>query len=293
MIALAITSPRSEALPIPRTDVKKVLNAGKNTYASAPINLQAGLYIVGPENSNSDKAHGTQYLLLDTYANDPSQFIGVMIDQDSIHEGSPRTAFIFKSSTVRNGQTIMLYPLIIDMYGNLVVGAELDRNSPYLELSLQSTDSSHRYPYLIQGRNGLLNDHLLGMRKSSEQLPNWKSWPSSGIYESQRANSQIVVNGKIMTIHDGGQVTQSYALTAVNGDEGGKIAGLGESNFDTMSEADITSSRFDKIAFFLQDFEQNNIFIVASPLNFPGRYNIKVYTPEETTFMDSFFPGLE
>jgi hypothetical protein len=293
LLPFAISCPIAQANPIPRTDLNKVLNAGKNSYTSAPIHLQAGLYIVGAESSKAAKVAGTHYLLLDTYANDPNQFIGVLIDQGAINEGSPKSAFIFKSSSVRNGQTIMLYPLIIDMYGNLAVESELSRNSPYLELSAQATDSSHRYPYMIQGRNGLLNDHILGMRKSSEQLPNWKAWPSSGIYESGKSNSQIVVNGQTMTIHDNGQITQSYALTPINGDEGGKIAGLGESNFDTMSEVDITSSQFNKIAFFLQDFNQNNIFIVATPMTFPGRYTIKVYTPEKATFMDIFFPGLE
>jgi hypothetical protein len=282
----------ASAKPIPKTDIKKVLNAGKTTYVAAPVKLQAGLYIVGEESGDAAKVTGSHYLLIDNYINNSDQFIGVMIDQEAIDQGSPKTAFIFKSSTVRNGQTIILCPLIVDIYGNLAIECELNRNSPYLEISLQSSESSHRYPYLIQGRNGLLNDHVMGMRKSGEQLPNWKNWPSTGVYETARANSQIVVSGQMLSIHNQGQISESYALTAINGDEGGKLAGLAESSFDTMSETDITSSEFNRLAFFLQDFSQTNVFVIATPMLFPGRYSIKVFTPEKRSFMDIFFPGL-
>lgn len=280
--------------PIPRTDLKAVLESGKRSYVSEPVQLEAGLYVIGEESSQASKVKGTHYLLVDNYINNTDQFIGIMIDEEALNEHkAPKTAFIFKTSNIRNGQTVILCPLIIDIYGNMAVECELNRNSPYLEISLQSNDENHRYPYLVQGKNGLLNDHVMGMRKSSKQLPTWKNWPDSGVYETAFANSQVVVSGQMLTIHSNGQIAESYSLTAINGDSGGKIAGLAESHLDTMSESDVTASKFDKVAFFLQDFDQTNVFFIATPLSFPGRYALKVYTPESQSFMDIFFPGLK
>lgn len=285
------TSVLSHAREIPTTDVNKVFNSGNTIRTSAPVSLQPGLFVLGPVDGETSKLTGTHYLLIDRYTNSEDQFIGVMISADSLVAGNPSSAFIFRSSSVRKGQSIMLYPLTIDIYGNLSVEAELSRTSPYIEISRQDLNEDHRYPYLVQGKNGLLNDHLMGMRRAGNQWPHWNPWPSSGVYESQRGRSQLVVNGNTLAIHEPGMDTETFAINPINGDDSGKMAGLSESNYDTMSEMDITESKFQKVAFFLHDLEQQNIFIIATPKSFPGRYDLKVYAPEDKSFMDRFFPG--
>ncbi len=292
LAGLLTTSALALAREIPTTDVNKVFNSGNTIRTSAPVNLQPGLFVMGPIDGDSKKVTGTHYLLIDRYTNSEDQFIGVMISADSLVRGNPSSAFIFRTSTVRKGQTLMLYPLTIDIYGNLSVEAELSRTSPYIEISTQNLNDSHRYPYLVQGKNGLLNDHLMGMRRAGNQWPHWNPWPSSGIYESRGGKSHLVVNGNTLAIHQSGMDSETFAISPINGDDSGKMAGLSESNYDTMSEMDVTDSKFQKLAFFIHDVEQKNIFIIATPKNFPGRYDLKIYAPEEKSFMDRFFPGL-
>lgn len=281
------------AREIPSTDVNKVFNSGNTIRTSAPVHLEPGLFVLGPVGNDANTLTGTHYLLIDRYTNSEDQFIGVMLDANGLVRGTPGSAFIFKTSTVRKGMSLMLYPLTIDIYGNLSIESELSRTSPYMEISTQNTSESHRYPYLVQGKNGLLNDHLLGMRRANNQIPRWNLWPSTGVYSASKGSSQLVVNGNTLALHEPGLETATFAINPINGDDSGKIAGLSESNFDTMSENDITEGKFQKLAFFLTDIYNQNVFIIATPKNYPGRYDIRIYAPEEQSFMDRFFPGLE
>lgn len=280
------------AREIPTTNMEQVLNAGRVQRTSAKLNIQSGLYVLGPVDKDKSQISGTHYLLLDRYNNSEDQFIGVMISADSFVAANPKSAFIFRSSFVRNNTSLMLYPITIDIYGNLSVESETTRTSPYIEISLQNLNESQRYPYIVQGKNGLLDGQLLGMRKAEIQSPRWNQWPSSGIYQTGNRNSKLVVNGDTLAIHENGTEPINYIISPINGDDSGKIAALSELNFDTMSESDIGDTQFKKIAFFLNDFEKNNVFLIATPKIFPGRYDLKIYAPQSLTFMDRFFPGL-
>lgn len=274
--------------PFPESDVSQIYSAGSIIYNQAAIVLQPGLYIVGDDNNT---IAGTHFLLVDQYFNDPSKLVGIMISQNSVNRGTQTAAKMFMGRPIKGRNSIMLSPLAIDMYGNIGVDSEVSRNSPVMEISRDTTQGRQRYPLFIQGHNGALNGQVLGMRAAApDKRPTWRGWPSSGIFEGESSNAKLVINGNTMAIHDGSRMDRRFAMVPLNGDLG-KFAGLQDSSFDTMAEMDVSSSQFRKLTFFLTGLCDQEIFVIASPTNRVGDYNIEIFSPKRRTFMDIFFPG--
>lgn len=278
----------AESRPLIQTDLKKVLQTQYVGSHAPQVLLNPGLYIVGDE---QHEGNGTQYLLVDTDVNNPERFIGLMIPERNFKQGSVSQGKFFVGRPIRGGTSVLLAPLVIDTDGHILVDSELSRNSPVLEVSAVSTEGSNRYPYLIEGHNGALNGQVFGMRAvESNRKPTWTGWPSAGIFVSPSSEGKMVVKGNTISIHDGLREDRRYTLVPLNGVLG-KIAGLKESHFDTMAETDVSTSRFSKIAFFLNGLSDEEIFVFASPMVRPGDYSIEFFSPKRRSFNDIFRPG--
>ncbi len=289
ILLFTITSLLS-AREIPVYDVNaSTQSGGAANLASQPFQLEEGLYIMGP--LDKSEISGTHYLLLDKNKQDEGEFIGVILDQSTIEVGNTsEMAFLFKTKKVRKGQTTILSPTKIDMYGLESSETKLDDISPHIEISKQDSNNSIRYPYLVQGK-GLLNNSLLGMRKAVLNLPRWNSWPSTGVYYSKKGSYQSVINGNQLTVHSDSVLT--YTLNPFNDYNLGRIATVSFSQFNNMGEFDNTSSEVLKIALFFEDSNSTKMFILATPASYPGRYNVNIYYPREHSFVDYWFPGKE
>jgi hypothetical protein len=272
---------------LPQTDLDKVYGTGVNNNPTSArgFSLNAGVYVIGGEKS---KIRGTNYLVIDRYANDPSRFFALMVSQEN---ESARGQF-FMGKKIKNGAAIMLSPVFIDNNGNLAIESELNNRAAIIEISLRSDAGKVRYPYLLQGHNGALNGQLLGMRAASGETVRFTTRPSQTIFSGADSNDNLVVSGNSVTMHNASSMQQSFEMVGVNGD-GGKIAAMLSGEFDTMGEYMTSDSSISRLAFFMKTASGKEMFVVASPSYRVGEYGLKFYSPRSRSLVDFFFPGLE
>lgn len=276
----------------PTTDLNRVFSSGKDMSSTQTPDKEIkpligpGLYVLGDQDS---KIWGTHYLLVDSYVNDPTQFFALMISQDDIKKGSQGIVRVYQGRTIKNGASLMLSPVVVDIYGNLSLESETNNRAKVLEISRRTDADSFRYPFLVQGLNNALNGKLMFMRASNQLTPQIQSRPKTNVFEGTR-QEHVVVNGKIVDIHPGDGSDRHFQMTDVNGDFG-KLTQLQEGYFDTMGEFMVSQSKVSWLGFFMTSQSGGELFSILIPTAGPGEYRMVVYGNEERTLSDIFLPS--
>lgn len=277
-----------QARELTHTNVPGVLNTGSVSYQGPQTTLMPGLYIVGDDDH---KWHGQSYLLVDTYVNDPNKVLAVMLPKQVIDSsGGVGSGEIFLGRPIKNGTSVMLSPVTIDITGSLSVESEMETNARVIEVSRRSAPGNYRYPYLLQGHNGALGGQLLGMRASTTQQPRLAQWPSNNVFSGSGGMGHLVVDGTSVGVYSGHLAESHYQLLPLNGDFG-KFAELVPTQLDTMSEAMISASQIAGLAIFISGCFDTERMLIASPQAQPGEFQMDMYSPDGRTFSDYLAPG--
>ena len=288
LILSLFMSVSANAKQLTQTDLGKVYGTGtQSNSVGRALTLKSGVYVVGDEDS---KLGGRYHLLIENYVNNSNQFFALLVDK-GLRQGSGTGQF-FIGKYIKGGTSVMLSPVFVDSDGNLSSQAELNTRASVIEISLRGDAGKVRYPYMLQGHHGALNGQLLGMRAANTQILKFAKHPQKSIFNGASKYDSLVVTGSTVAMHNGYSSNNRFEMIPVNGD-GGKIAALVNTEFDTMGEYMVSTSEVSKLAFFLQTGSGAEIFVVASPGYSPGHYNLNIYQPQSRTFMDVFFPGEE
>lgn len=281
----------AQAKDVPQTDLGKVFNQGvRNPINSQRFNVEPGLYIIGDDNN---KVSGTHFLIIDKSVNDDQKIFALMISQDEYRGRNfenKGTGRFYVGKPIKNGTAVMLSPVFIDLNGNLAIESEVNQKAPVIEITLRNQSGEFRYPYMLQGHNGALNGYLLGMRAAVRNNPNLKPWPENNVFSGNSNQDNLVVSGSTVAIHNGRSMEQRFELLPING-EFGKFAEMVSTELDTMGEVMISESSVRKLAFFMTNAHEQEIFIVATPTARVGEFKFEFYGPKCRTFTDYFFPG--
>lgn len=278
----------ANAKDIPKTDLDRVYKAGTQSVVPGPaINLNPGIYVVGDDDNT---VWGTHYLIVDKYVNDDDKILAILIEQGHFDEGKHCIGRFYLGKKIKNGTSLMLSPIYIDINGNLAIQSEMSTTAQVLEVSVRNQAGDFRYPYLVQGHYGALGGHLLGMRAKSTQSPNFVPWPSNNIFSGASDRDNLIVTGSSVAIHNGRGLDRRFELLPLNGDLG-KFAELVSTQLDTMGEDMVSETGVKKLAFFMKNTWNEEMFVVASPAGNIGQYEMNFYEQKHRGLMDFFFPG--
>ena len=275
---------------IVQTDLSAVYGTGEQSTGLAPqVKLKPGVYALGDDDH---KLNGTHYLIVDQYINNDEKGLALLINQDELESKSQARGRLYMIRPIQGGSTLMLSPIEIGVGGQLGIHSELDGtgNSPVLTISVDPQANKLNYPYIIRGHNGALNGQMFGMRAKSDQNPTFRPWPSHAVFNSETDSGKLLVQGRVVSIHDPRQMDREFELVPLNGVLG-KMAALVSTKLNTMEESYVSKSAIKELAFFM-NLDGCELFMIAKPAaTQPGEYVFSFYGPRHRTFLDYFRKG--
>lgn len=244
------------------------------------ILLTPGLYFVGDESNRKNWSH---FMLLDSYVNDPSQLIGFILSRESLGSGENTKMQIVHAIPLEHG-TVMLSPIVINSEGIISTDSKRDGRSGVMEITMDGTRPHGDHFHLIS-HNGGSGGKSLSMKRVSANRPAFQNWPTTGLFNSQTATGSLVVNGTILTVSNGDQsMTSSFKIMPINSNDG-RIAGLRSATMNAQSRRYMVDSKVRKLAFFLKDKNNDEVFVVASPTHRSDVFAADFYCPKKRSIL--------
>ena len=272
---------------LPRADLQAIFKVGTEQRSGIPTELLDGTYVVGP--ITGDEIQVEHYLMIESDINDSEKFFALMIPKPLAKESPKGLARLFQGRKLNGSSSIMLSPLRIDTNGNLEITSETQTKAPVLEIS--SRPGRHKYPYVIQGRNGAMGGQILGMRGYGGFKPSLKALPQDGVFVSGGKSADVVVNFPEIAFYDGSARGSSFTMLQMNGDEG-KFSMMVDNSLDTIAESNIASEEIKRIAIFVNGgcFD-SEVLITLQPLTGAGEFNATIFRPAKRSLLEFVFPG--
>ncbi len=279
----------SKSVELVESDVSGVQSSGLNNQNMIEA-LQPGLYKLGKVG-----AAGIEYMfLIDNYANNPDQFLGIMFPETLLAGMSSGYGTIYQGRATKGGSTVMFSPVWIDAAGNTRIKAESQTDAPVIEISQQSI-LRQRYPLIATGRNGALDNQFYGMSAAYIQKPELRTSPSNGIFVAVDNNNQIKLisqNNQISLYGEGSKVDNTFNLIPIN-DPIGKFAALTDSRLNTMRpDQEEVKEQVKKLVVFMSGCFKQEMMMIATPVaTSDGSFRMDFYKIAERKILERIFPG--
>ncbi len=211
-----------------------------------------------------------------------------MMSQGTVKNDMIGMTTIYMGKHIRGGSSIMLSPIFLNSKGSLVIDSEVNEKSQVLEISSMN-DEKQRFPFMIKGHHGALGGNMMGMRAAKyNQLPQFNGWPKAGIYEGVTNKSRLALQGTQIEILNSASTAGSFSVVPLNGQHG-RIAGLTVTSLNTMAETEVSSSKIEKLVFFITGLDNREIVLVATPKT--GGFWTEAFSPERRSLIDILFSG--
>jgi hypothetical protein len=153
-----------------------------------------------------------------------------------------------------------------------------------MEVTMDGSRPNGDHFHLIS-HNGAAAGRTLSMKKVSASRPSFQNWPTAGLFNSLTESGSMVVSQSILTVSNGDQTnTSSFKIMPINADDG-RIAGLRSATFNAQRRAYVVDSKVRKLAFFLKDQSNDEVFVIASPTHRSDVYSAEFYCPKKRSLL--------
>jgi hypothetical protein len=263
---LALYSLALDARELVRTDLGRVRSSGQleAPSAEASLRLSSGVYSV----SANDGSRQNLTMIIEESVNDPAKFLALLVPEGTGSRAGVQVGNIFLGRPAPALGGIMLSPLGIDLFGNLSVTSEAQRNAPVVQLTPRGND------FLLQGHNGALGGRLFVMSSRNRGRANLSPTPRSGEFNTRSQQGSIVVTGTVLSLLDGNR-DRRFQIIPLNGDLG-RFAALVDTQLDTMSESMLSQTSIQRLVAFVSGVWSGEQLFVITPSS-SGEFQFAVY----------------
>ena len=266
LLLTAIAAPEARGdRAIIRTDLDRVRSAGQ-LEAPTPgptLRIESGVYAV------RSSANESYRMIVEESVNDPSKFLALLVPEALGSRAGVYRGNIFLGRPLPALGGVMLSPLGIDLFGNLSVVSETQRNAPVVQISQRGGD------LLLQGHNGALGGGLFTMSARSSGRATVAASPRSGEFRTQSQSGNILVTGQVLSLLESGGRDRRFQIVPLNGDLG-KFAALVDTQLDTMSESMISQTAIQRLVAFVSGVGSGEQLLLITPSG-SGEFQFATY----------------
>jgi hypothetical protein len=299
--------------PRVQSDIPAILSAGtgfnQDACDHAAVKIEKGTYQIGA----LDGVRTRSLLFVEPYINVPGQFLAVWVDENEVEKEESSTARFYMGRTARDGSSVMLSPLQLNQYGNIVSTAQTDDRAQVIRINLRE-DSNKRFafPYALTGYHGAMGGQTLGMRKANDSTQILSIARNSRMFEYSNNYSKIIASPSGVQLNISGQEQVQYSALDMNG-SGGKFSALVRSEFNAINDSMTQkSAKMERIAFYVSSIDQRQntgyrdssftetqnsavetrqILVIGTPTGNGTDFKLNFYGKERRTFWDLLFAG--